>query len=606
MSGFISPDKLEQVRGASDIVEIIGSYLPLKRAGANFSALCPFHKEKTASFNVQPHKQIFHCFGCHKGGDVFTFVKEYENITFVDAVRRLAERAHIALELDDKPGQQHARHLKDTLLQIHEQITQRWQNALGNEAGAEIARNYLQQRGLSEDAVKLFRLGYAPEAWDDTVNWATSKGFDMTVMEQSGLIGRKEGTDRYYDRFRGRLIFPICDEQARVIGFSGRILVGDEKIRKYVNSPETPIFTKGKVFFGIDKSKRAMLDAHTAIVCEGQLDLIACYMGGVRNVVAPQGTALTGDHARILKRHVDEVVLCFDSDNAGRTATIRSMDHLVQVGLAVRVVALPSPHDPDSFIKEHGGEAFQKLVQGAEGFFDFYLNHLCASNDVQSDKGRITVVQGMGEAVARANNTVLLDTYSQKTAMRLGVSADSVRTEFKKKNRVVPDLDASEPEHESSDRDIPEPSLHEWSLLRLVLQFDEHVEWVSHHLDLNWVSHPIVCDILASRFAAADSWRGLAGWLNAVENPVAKQMITEAAAEEGGPNGEKDLKGTAHAPGLVQQFRDKFIVRELSELTRKLANPAISHEASIEIQKMQMHLRRMKSQPLQPLGDNVD
>src|SRR5213593_4894884 len=325
MSGLFSTATLQQIRAANDIVDVIGSYFPLKRAGANFTALCPFHREKTPSFNVNPHRQIFHCFGCHKGGDVFTFIREYENLSFVDAVKRLAERANIPLEFENQPGQRESRALKDTLLQMHEQIARRWQMALANDPAGQIARDYLAKRGVAPEAVELFRLGFAPDAWDDTVNWSKSKGYDLALVEQAGLIIRKEGTDRFYDRFRGRLMFPICDEQGRVVAFSGRVLSGDEKTAKYVNSPETPIFIKSKIFFGLDKSKRAILDAEFAIVCEGQLDLIACYMAGVQNIVAPQGTALTAEHARILKRYVNEVVLCFDSDDAGQNAGSRSL-----------------------------------------------------------------------------------------------------------------------------------------------------------------------------------------------------------------------------------------------------------------------------------------
>src|SRR5271170_6658711 len=403
----ISPTTLERIRAASDIVDIIGAHVPLKKAGANFTALCPFHKEKSPSFNVNPHKQIFHCFGCHKGGDVFTFVKEYENIGFVDAVRRLAERAKIPLEFDNNPAEQQSRHLKDQLLEIHEKITQRWQNCLFNEAAGKTARDYLAKRGVSADAIKLFRLGAAPELWDDTVNWAKSKNYELELVEKTGLIIRKEETGNHYDRFRGRLMFPICDEQGRVIGFSGRILSGDQKTAKYVNSPETPIFTKGKVFFGLDKSKRALLDEQSAIVCEGQLDLIACYMAGVQNVVAPQGTALTADHARILKRYVDEVVLCFDSDNAGQNAAVRSLDSLLASGLAIRVAVVPSPHDPDSFIKEAGVAAIKELIEKAEGFFDYYLNRLCATNDLATDKGRLEVLQQMEGAVHKTGKAML-------------------------------------------------------------------------------------------------------------------------------------------------------------------------------------------------------
>src|ERR1035437_1473247 len=436
MAGFLSPATRERIRAASDIVDVIGSYVPLKRAGANFVALCPFHKEKSPSFNVNSHRQIFHCFGCHKGGDVFTFVKEYENITFPKAVKRLADRANIPLEYEQPPAGQQTRHLKDQLLQIHEQLTQRWQNTLANDAAGQIARDYLAKRGVSAEAVKLFRIGYAPDLWDDTVNWAKSKSHELPIVEQAGLIIRKAGGENYYDRFRGRLMFPICDEQGRVIGFSGRVLSGDEKTAKYVNSPETPIFTKSKVFFGLDKSKRAVLDAGYAIICEGQLDLIACFMAGVQNIVAPQGTAFTADHARIIKRYVDEVVLCFDSDEAGQNAAVRSLDHLLESGLAARVAVVPAPHDPDSFIKANGGEAFRKLVESADGFFDYYLNRLCKLNDANSDKGRNAILRGMAEAVHKTGNLVLIDKYAQKTALRLGVSPEAVRAEFKKTSRT--------------------------------------------------------------------------------------------------------------------------------------------------------------------------
>src|SRR5882762_6689303 len=203
MAGLFSSATLEQIRAACDIVDVIGSYLPLKRAGANFVALCPFHKEKSPSFNVNPGRQIFHCFGCHKGGDVFTFVKEYENIGFTDAVIRLAERAKIPLEYENGAPDQQARHIKDQLLQIHEQIAQRWQNALATDAAGQIARDYLARRGVSAEAVKLFRLGYAPDLWDDTVNWAKSKGHEPGLVEKAGLILKKEQADGYYDRFRG-------------------------------------------------------------------------------------------------------------------------------------------------------------------------------------------------------------------------------------------------------------------------------------------------------------------------------------------------------------------------------------------------------------------
>ena len=603
MAGLIPPDKLEQIRSASDIVDVIGATLPLKRAGANFVALCPFHREKSPSFNVNPHRQIFRCFGCGKGGDVFKWIQEYEGLSFVEAIKRLADRANIPLEFENTPGAQQSRHLKDTLLQMHEGICQRWQNALASEASGQVARDYLAQRGVSEEGVKLFRLGAAPDAWDDTVNWAKSKGYDLPVVEQAGLIIRKEETDRYYDRFRGRLMFPICDEQGRVIGFSGRILSGEEKVAKYVNSPETPLFTKGKVFFGLDKSKRAILDSGFAIICEGQLDLIACYMAGVRNIVAPQGTAFTGDHARILKRYVEEVVLCFDSDSAGQNATVRALDGLLGAGVAIRVATVPAPHDPDSFIKANGGEAFQQLIAKAEGFFDFFLNRLCFTNDLATDRGRVAVTKSMAEALHKTGSAVLLDTYAQKTAQRLGVAAESIRAEFKKTAKPKPfNPEPAEddfiPEQEQAE--VPPPPDREFWLLRFLLQHDEQMEWVAHHLDLNWLQHPAVRRILAARVSmhTDQTWRGVPSLLDICEDDETRNLIMQAAAEEH-PTAElgRNIVET------IRLLRNDCYDRQIAEFKIKLAQSELPESEQHRILQQQSELRRAKQQPLMAMGE---
>jgi DNA primase len=610
MAGTFSPATLERLRAASDIVDVIGSYLPLKKAGANFVALCPFHKEKTPSFNVNPHRQIFHCFGCHKGGDVFTFVKEYENIGFGDAVRRLADRAKIPLEFDQSPGERQSRQLKDQLLQIHEQIAQRWQNCLLNEAAGRTARDYLEKRGVSPEAVKLFRLGAAPDVWDDTVNWAKSKGYDLATIEKAGLIIKKaEGENpelrtpnselrNYYDRFRGRLMFPICNEQGRVIGFSGRVLTGDEKTAKYVNSPETPIFIKSKVFYGLDKSKRAILDAGFAVVCEGQLDLIACFMGGAQNVVAPQGTAFTDQHARILKRYVDEVVLCFDSDEAGQNAAVRSLDHLLASGLAVRVAVVPAPHDPDSFIKANGGEAFRKLIENAEGFFDYYLNRLCKLEDANTDKGRNAIVRGMAEAVHKTGNHVLVDTYAQKTALRLGVSPEAVRAEFAKIRSPEFGVRSSENEDSTSNgpgAETPRPSPQEFWLLKLLLLHDHLAAWAALHLDANWISHPLARQIVTQRLAAQtkETWKNLAAFLDECESSEMRALVTEAVAENRRiPNPDQQLAD------VTLKLRNQFLDRQIAACVPRASQPETSEADRVELLRQQQHLRQQKREPL--------
>jgi DNA primase len=619
--GLIPPHLLEQIRAANDIVDVIGAYIPLKRAGTNFRALCPFHREKSPSFNVNPHHQIFKCFGCGKGGDVFTFVREYENLEFMDAVRRLAERASIPLEFDNNPALQQQKHIKEVLWNIHEQITQRWQNALANEAGGQIARDYLAKRGVSAEAIKLFRLGAAPESWDDTVNWAKSKGHNLAIVAQAGLVVQKEGSDRYYDRFRGRLIFPICDEQGRVIAFSGRILSGDEKQAKYVNSPETPIFTKGKVFFGIDKSKRPMLDAQSAIICEGQLDLMACYMAGVQNVVAPQGTALTPDHARILKRYVEEVVLCFDADNAGQNAATRSLDPLLAAGLAIRVATIPNGKDPDDFIKQHGGEAFREIIEHAEGFFDWYLKRLCITHDPRSDKGRVAVLREFGEALIKTRNAVLIDTHAQKAALRLGVSVDSVRAEFKKTkppseprtqrddnlDSVTAELNSAfDNASQDAQIEIPELSTEERQLILLLLNTHDHFDWVAQHLDTQWLSNKFTREIVelwVEKHQEGQPFSATAFLDHFASNPTAHSLLAEILAsveEVGGTIAPRsvlaNMKGQLE--GILIKLRDGFITDELQRLTRELAHPDMPDEQRTELLHRQKELRAQKQQLL--------
>lgn len=599
MPGFVPQSTLDQIRAANDIVDVIGTALPLKRNGANFVALCPFHREKTPSFNVNPQRQIFYCFGCHKGGDVFAFVKEYESVDFPEAIRRLAERARIPLEYENAPGEQQTRHLKERLLQVHEQITQRWQAALANDAAGQIARDYLARRGVAPEAIQLFRLGYAPDLWDDTVNWARSKDLEVELVERAGLILRKEGSDHYYDRFRGRLIFPICDEQGRVVGFSGRVLTGDEKTAKYVNSPETPIFTKSKVFFGLDKSKRALLEAEFAVVCEGQLDLIACFMAGVENVVAPQGTAFTGDHARILKRYVEEVVLCFDSDEAGQNAAVRSLDHLLASGLAVRVAVVPSPHDPDSFIKASGGQAFKELIERADGFFDYYLQRLVRTNDVSGDKGRLVVLRAMGEAVQKTGNSVLADKYAQKTALRLGVSADAVRAEFKKMRGKTVAAEETELAGEAAEVVTP-PSRTEYWLLKLVLLNDDLVEWLAAHLDPAWIRHPQVRDIISKRISAfhGQNWSGVAAFMTQFPAEPDRSLIAEVGtADRAVPNPGQQIQD------VVTRLRAEFIDAQMAELMVRASLPETADAEKVDLLRKREELRALKRRPLDSVGE---
>ena len=588
MAGRISQSTLDQIRAASDIIEVIGGYFPLKRAGGNYVALCPFHNEKSPSFNVNPQRQIYHCFGCNVGGDVFKFLQEYEHLEFIEAVRRLAERAGIVFEFEQNPQAERTRHQKNRLLHVHAELAKRWHDILMNDDIGHAACDYLKSRGITRGAAESFQLGFAPEGWEDTVNWAREKNFDLNLMEESGLVANRDG--KRYGRFRGRLMFPINDEQGRVIAFSGRVLDMETKTAKYVNSPETALFHKSRVFYGLDKARREILEAKSVLVCEGQLDTMACHMAGIKNVVAPQGTALTIDHARILKRYTSEVVLCFDSDTAGQEATVRSFDSLLESELAVRVMEVPLPHDPDSYIREQGMDAFRDLMDKALGFFDFYLNHLLSKHNVHQERGQREVIRAMGLAVRKTKDAVLLDRCAQQTALAVGASAESVRVEFQR--ITVPDTvkrHTLRAPAKESEIQTEVPSQQERWLLRLAFYDRAFSDWTADCLDLRWVKHSQVRLILERAAQTGASNEALVSDLDADSSRLLTGVLADATEI---PNPARQLQD------LVTRLRDRFLDQRLSELTRVMAQPNLSEQELLRTLEEQRDLQEQKNELL--------
>src|SRR5436309_1078460 len=403
--GTVPSETIEQIPAANDIVKVISSYFPLKRAGANFRALCPFHQEKTPSFHVSPQRQTFHCFGCGVGGSVFRFVMDYEHIDFPSAVRKLAARVGIQVleERGPRDAEDRQPEARRILLQLHGEAAGWFHQNLIKKEFAEAARKYLKQRGITAEIAKRWRLGYAPDEWNAFGSWARGQGFSPRELLQSGLVKAKDKAkdtadqtsniqpsrgygsagehQTCYDRFRDRIMFPICNDVGEVIAFSGRVLKEKEGAAKYLNSPETPLFRKGSVLFGLNKTKRALIETNCAIVCEGQLDLISLFEAGIANVVAPQGTAFTENQARVLKRFVNEVVLCFDADAAGQKAAERSIEALLQNDLVVRIAEMPNGEDPDSLIRKGGRGQFENRIAAARDFFEVWLVRECSVRD---------------------------------------------------------------------------------------------------------------------------------------------------------------------------------------------------------------------------------
>lgn len=434
---MIPQQDLERIASANDIVDLVNGYFPLKRAGAVYKALCPFHQEKSPSFTVNPARQSFKCFGCGAGGQVFKFVELYENVSFPEAVKRLAARRGIALSDEPMSEEENARQRKvKRLLGLHAAAAEWFHKQLLRNKAAQHARDYLKSRGYTAEVAKSWKLGYAPESWDAFYHFALQEGYRDDELLESGLLTKKEGSNRLFDRFRDRLMIPICDDigQGQVIAFSGRVLNPEAKGAKYVNSPETPLFTKGKVLFGLQKSKRAIIDKKAAILCEGQIDTISSYEAGATHIVASQGTAFTKQHANKLRQLTGsgEVILCFDSDSAGNKAADKAAELLLEVGLTLRRVVIPPGEDPDSFIRAHGPEAFLQLIAQSQDFFLHAITHFTTTPEFHTPRGRTDFSKKMAGFVALITDVVLRETMIHNVSAQLEISAEQFASLLKK------------------------------------------------------------------------------------------------------------------------------------------------------------------------------
>ncbi len=432
MAGMVSKETIDQIRNALDIADVIGSYIQIKRTGHVAKALCPFHKEKTPSFHVNPARQAFHCFGCGAGGDVFKFVMLYDHVDFPTALRMLASRAGIAIQIDENRSGTREGPGKDEIFAANEDAAKRYQKELLQSPEAAGARDYLKKRSLDVAACKEWGIGYSPEGWGFLSDAAGPRnGPRMKALEAAGLLSTNE-KGNLYDRFRGRVMFTIRDELGRAVGFSGRVLKADDKAGgKYVNTPETAVFRKSRILFGLDKAKREILDARRALLVEGQIDCIRCHLGGFKNAVASQGTAFTSEHAALLKRYADHVVVVLDADAAGQKAALRSAELLIAEGLAVSLAALPPGEDPDSLILKKGSEAFAAVLQDAQTPMGFLLGLLRKSENLSTQEGLLRATRAALDLAAHAQGAVQTEQMLREAAAGLGVGFDALRRDLK-------------------------------------------------------------------------------------------------------------------------------------------------------------------------------
>ncbi|MHB8065145.1 MAG: DNA primase [Ruminiclostridium sp.] len=431
MANFFPEDLIEEIRVNNDIVDVISEYIKLDKKGKNYFGKCPFHNEKTASFSVEPVKQIFHCFGCSKGGNVIHFIMAIENLDFPEALKLLADRAKIQIpEMNDGILDDEKAKLKKELLQINIEAARFFHANLISEKNI-VPIKYLTNRKIQKQTIIKFGIGYAEDKYDTLYKHLKSKGYSDSVIFQSGLVLTKEDTKKVFDRFRGRIMFPIFDIRGNVIAFGGRVL--DSSQPKYMNSPETAIYQKGKHLYAMNFAKGAC--AKQIIIAEGYMDVIALHQSGIINAVAPLGTALTENQGKLLKKYSEEIVLSFDSDSAGQAAALRSLDLLNDIGCDVKVLSIPSGKDPDEFVKTHGVDEFRKLVNNSKSLLDFKLDILDDKIDTSTNDGKVKFIDKAVLILDRIDNNVERELYVKKLSKEFGISEQSIYSEMAKRQK---------------------------------------------------------------------------------------------------------------------------------------------------------------------------
>jgi len=442
LAGFIPEDKISEIKHATEIVDIVSEAVLLKKAGKNFIGLCPFHTEKTPSFTVSPDKQIFYCFGCGSGGNVFSFLMKQEGLSFPETARRLAKRYGIDLPTKPlSPDQKKKISEREGLLDINRRAMDFFHQALCRGTAGQAARSYLVHRGLSQKTIDDFKLGYAPDGWDRLLNFFSNKRISPALIEKSGLILPRKNKSGYYDRFRNRIMFPIIDASMQVIGFGGRVL--DDSLPKYLNSPETPVYNKGRSLYGIQQAKEKCRTTGTVFIVEGYLDLLALYQHGIENSVATLGTALTSEHVRLLTRYAGRMVLVYDSDEAGiRSAQrcigtfwrehidFRRQDVFSEEKADTHILVLPAGHDPDSYVFEYGPEAFLKAASKSPGIITFLMNRAVDKHGL-STEGKIRIISELQQSLAAINDRVAQALYIKQLAEKIGIAEAAILERIK-------------------------------------------------------------------------------------------------------------------------------------------------------------------------------
>ena len=541
---LIPEETIERVKAATDIVEVVSEHVQMRQAGRNWLGLCPFHNEKTPSFNVQPELQIYHCFGCGVGGDVVKFLQEIDRVSFVEAVTFLAERAGIPVPRSGGSAAEDERN--DQLFRANELAAKYFHYMLRQPAGADALR-YLHKRGLTDETIDEFRIGYSLPGWSSLLEMAGRRGFPAQALELAGLVVQSPKGRGHYDRFRDRVIFPITNLSGRTIAFGARALRPDDQ-PKYLNSSETPIYHKSGVLYGMSHARESIRRQGTAIVVEGYMDVVSLAQGGVANVIASSGTALTGLHSRLLARYAERVVLLFDGDAAGGTAAQRGVEVLLATEIDTRIVTLPTGQDPDSFVRrDQGADELRQLIDKAPPALDIYLDRLAADIDVNSVTGRAKAIDRLLPLISECRDEVRRSLMLRRAAQRFDVDEQALRTALTAAQKRPAPRRGTDPQPDPEDR-VPPPTgppvtvnKLEREFAGLLLQYPRFLTETARRLDMEVFTDSEVRRLLVY---LVDTYNGgqldLTTLLNAVDESLSR-LVRMSAMETFAPENVNEI-----------------------------------------------------------------
>ncbi len=522
---MIETSVIDEIRQATDIVSVISDYVPLRRRGRNFMALCPFHSEKTASFTVSQEKQMFHCFGCGEGGNVFSFLMKAENISFLEAVKILADKAGVKTDINIKPGSEKSAG-NAILFDIMESATAFFEKEFDS---SPVAQEYAVKRGINRESANLFRIGFAPEAWDSLYKNLTARGFLPKDIEAAGLAIRREGPSlSYYDRFRNRLMFPVSDARGRVVAFGARSMDNSEP--KYLNSPETALYRKGDILFALNLSKDGIKASDQALIMEGYMDVLSSFCAGFKNVVASSGTSLTNDQVRLLARYTNNFVLVFDSDAAGSAANERSIELLRGSGIYPKIAVLTGGKDPDEVIRKAGKEAFEKMITSSVPWLRYKIDGVLNKFKLDEPEGKSRALRSCCEVLSKESDQVILSEYSKYLSSRLNIDQDSILSEIKRRGYNTSGTTARA---QKISRPAPNASTAIRTVIRLCSENSGCREIAAAGLDIDSVPDETAKKLLTVILKNAGEEDDIsASVMDAIEDDAAKKFFSQIMVEE--------------------------------------------------------------------------